>query len=75
MRDIYTEMVENWGAPRVRRSDVARFSFGVISGKTIANLGASGHEVPPSEQVGKHRVYRAEELAAWLRKKYGTKAA
>lgn len=73
--DVFDEMVKNWPSPRVRQKDVRRFSFGAISGKRLANLRALGEDLPPCIRVARHNLYDTVDLANWLRRRYGKKAA
>ena len=73
MRDVYEEMLEAWGQPRVRQSDLRKFSFGTFTGKRLSNLRALGEEVPCAVKVGKHNLYDSRELADFLRRRYSQK--
>ena len=74
MNDIFSELVTKWPSAMVARPEVSRFSGGIISGKTLANLAARGEEVPPVVHVGRKAAYRASDLADWLRRRSGGKS-
>jgi len=74
-QDHFDALVDRWPSAWVARPEVARFSGGILSGKTLANLAARGETVPPVIRVGRKVAYDACELAAWLRQRSTTKEA
>ena len=71
MQDQFEALVKRWPSAWVARSEVRRFSGGVIAGKTLANLASRGETVPPAFKVGKKVCYEAQELADYLRSRTG----
>ena len=69
--NLFEEMVENWPKPVVWRSEVFDFSFGMVSKKTLANEDHRGRG-PMKQVFGKHVAYLPNDLAEWLREKYGS---
>lgn len=67
MKDRFEQLVERWPSAWVARTEVRRFSGGVIAGKTLANLASRGEAVPPSFRCGKKVCYSTQELADYLR--------
>lgn len=68
-QDHFDALVDRWPSAWVARPEVARFSGGILSGKTLANLAARGETVPPVIRIGKKVAYSACELADWLRQR------
>ncbi|MDY0185566.1 MAG: hypothetical protein RBR43_06785 [Desulfuromonadaceae bacterium] len=66
-KDIFHQLTDHWPSPLVAASQVKRFSGGIVSGKTLANLKSLGKPVPDSVKIGSRRAYVAESLAGWLR--------
>jgi hypothetical protein len=60
-------LAENWPAPIVSRSDILRFTGGLISQRYIANLDSKG--LGPKERVrcGRRVGYPVDVLVEWLR--------
>ncbi len=69
-KDIFDEMVEAYPYPKVLTSRISDFSFGLISGKSIANLASIETGTPIPLKVGKKNLYDKYELAAWFRERY-----
>jgi hypothetical protein len=68
-QDIFQQMVEKWPSPFVAQAEFHRFTGGLISGKTLANLRSRGESVPESVKVGSRRAYVAQSSAVWLRQR------
>lgn len=67
---LWDKMISEWGSPVVARDQVSRFTGGIISGRSVANLDARGEG--PSERVilGSRRVgYPVESLVKWLKER------
>ncbi len=69
-RDVFDEMLEAFPYPKVLRSKVSDFSFGLISGKRLNNIASAEGGTPAPLKIGNRVMYDANELADWLRKKY-----
>jgi len=65
-RDIFQELVERWPSAVVARTEVGRFTGGMISGKYIANLD-SGGTGPVRVKMGRRVGYPVKDFVAWLR--------
>lgn len=64
--DVFQEMADKWPSAAVARTDVGRFSGGLLNSKTLANMDCQG--VGPSRiQVGRKVAYPVSELVAWMR--------
>lgn len=68
-QDYFDRLVNHWPSAIVARSEVCRFTGGVISGKTLANLASQGEAVPEAIRIGNKIAYDSADLAAWLRKR------
>jgi hypothetical protein len=66
--DIFDELVEKWGCPIVARSEVGRFSGGLLNPRTMANRDVHG-QVPGKIIIGNRVVYNTKMLAAWMRER------
>lgn len=66
-QDHFSKLVDHWPSSMVARPEVARFSGGILSGKTLANLSSRGERVPTAIRVGRKVAYDTQELANWLR--------
>ncbi len=62
-------MVEAWnGGPYVPRSQVDKFSGGILHPKTLANLDSQG-EGPERVRYGRKIYYPVEKLAHWAQRR------
>lgn len=66
MSDIFDRMVESWPAPVVARSEVARFSGGLLHPRTLANADSLGTG-PERITFGRKVAYPTRSLADWMR--------
>ena len=66
MQNVFQQMVENWKAPIVPRTEIDKFTGGVITEKYIANLDCQGKGPEGRFRIGRKIVYPTVELAAWL---------
>ena len=65
-KDIFQEMAERWPSAVVARTEVDRFTGGLMSSKYIANLDSQG--AGPARLVCGRKVgYPVKDLVAWLR--------
>ena len=60
------KMLDKWDSAIVARSEVKRFSGGLLSGKTLANLDSQGTGPRGAFKVGAKTVYPAESLVEFL---------
>ncbi len=66
--DVFDQMVRKWDSALVSRSEVGKFSGGMIAPRTLANADSLGQGPARKITMGARRVgYDARELAAWLR--------
>lgn len=64
----FEKLAEAWGAPIVSRSDVGRFSGGLLHPRTLANYDSLG--VGPGKIViGRRVVYEVDSLVEWMKKR------
>jgi hypothetical protein len=68
-RDIFDEMAERWGSPVVARSEVKRFSGGLLNSRTLANMDSLGCGIEGRFRCGKHIAYPVKAVAQFLREK------
>ena len=68
--DIFDEMLNAFPYPKVMTSKVADFTFGLITGKSLANIAALEDDTPKPIRIGRKKFYDARELAEWLRRRY-----
>ncbi len=66
--DIFDQLVMEWGCPLVARSEVRRFSGGLLNPRTLANLDVRG-EIPGKIMVGNRVAYQTAQLAGWMRER------
>ena len=62
--DFY-KLKERWPSAIVARTEIKRFSGGLISPKTMANLDSKG-EGPPSIRLCRKIGYPVDSLITWL---------
>jgi len=70
MTDIFDSMAERWPSAVVARTEIEKFSGGLMSGKYMANLD-SQKAGPARVTVGRKVAYPVRELVAWLRSRSG----
>ena len=63
---VLREMLDKWGSSVVVRSETKRFSGGLLSGKTLANLDSQGVGPRGAFKVGTKTCYPAESLVEFL---------
>ena len=56
-----------WVAPYVPRSEIARFTEGLLSPGTMANLDCDGKGPEGAFYIGRKLVYPIENLIRWIR--------
>lgn len=66
-KEFFCKLLEAWSSPYVARSQVEKFSGGIISPKTLANADSLGIGPKTKFCFGKRKVfYLASELAEWI---------
>jgi phage terminase Nu1 subunit (DNA packaging protein) len=58
-----------WPSAWVARSEIGRFSGGVISARYMANLDSRGQGIKERLRIGRKVVYPVDNLISWLQKK------
>ena len=64
--DVFEKMGERWPSAIVARTDVGRFSGGLLKSKTLANMDSQGVG-PERVTVGRKVAYPVDSLVEWLR--------
>ena len=67
-KDVFDEMASKWPSAVVARTEIAKFSGGLISAKYLANLD-SLRQGPERIQCGRKIAYPVTTLVAWMRKR------
>lgn len=62
------ELATAWGAPIVARTEVARFSGGLLNPRTMANLDSLG-KGPGKVVYGGKAAYPTMRLIAWMKER------
>jgi len=65
-QNIFQKLKENWGSPIVARSQVGRFSGGLLNPRTMANRDSLGTGVPGKITVGRRVAYPINDLIEWM---------
>ncbi|MBN1636384.1 MAG: hypothetical protein JW920_07715 [Deltaproteobacteria bacterium] len=66
----FTKMAEQWPSALVARSEVGKFSGGILNPRTMANLDCMGKGVKDRVRIGKRRIaYPVESLIKFLEDK------
>jgi len=66
-KDIFQEMADRWPSAVVARVEIGRFTGGLISAKSCANLDSLGQGIPGRVAVGRKVIYPVSCLIEWLR--------
>jgi len=61
----FNELAKKWPAPIVARTEVGRFSGGLLNSRTLANMDCQGTG-PPYKKMGKKVFYATEDLVTWM---------
>jgi hypothetical protein len=60
-------MAERWPSPVVARTEIEKFTGGIISGKYLANLDCQPGKGPAGRiRIGRKIVYPVAEFIKWL---------
>jgi hypothetical protein len=62
----FSKLFEKWPSPLVARSEVSRFSGGLLNPKTLANHDSNGTGPKGRIKCGRKIAYPVTELVAWL---------
>ena len=66
MATLFQDIAAKWPSTWVARTEVERFSGGIISEKYLANLDSEGKGPVGRVRCGRKVVYPVAELIAWL---------
>ena len=66
MNQAIKELVGRWPSSLVARSEVRKFSGGILTGRTLANMDSMGTGPPGAFRIGGKVAYPADRLAEWL---------
>ena len=61
-------LADSWPSPIVARSEVGKFSGGLLHPRTLANLD-SLNEGPGKIMIGNRACYSTRNLCAWMKKR------
>lgn len=59
------ELAARWPSGLVARTEIHKFTGGLLSGRTLANYDSRG-EGPPRVRLGRKVAYPTDELVRWL---------
>jgi hypothetical protein len=68
-QDIFDEMAERWGSPVVARTELKKFSGGLLNGRTMANRDSLGCGIAERFRIGKMIAYPTSAVADFLRER------
>ena len=68
-KDIFQEMADRWPSAVVARTEIDKFSGGLMSSKYIANLDSQGAGPVRRVVCGRKVGYPVESLTQWLRER------
>jgi len=66
MSDIFQDMADRWDSELVARTQIERFTGGLLSAKYLANLDSDGMG-PRRVKCGRKVGYPVNDLVKWLR--------
>lgn len=64
--DHLRKLAHAWPSPLVARSEVAKFSGGLLHPRTLANADSLGNGPPEKIRIGRKVAYPVEELLLWM---------
>lgn len=65
----FQEFARKWPAPVVARSELPKFSGGVLNSRTEANRDSLGIGIPGRFRVGRKICYPVESVIAYMRER------
>ncbi len=68
MKNDFTGMIDKWPSTMVARNEIDRFTGGLISPSTMANLDSQG-KGPVKIKLGKKIAYPVEPFVEWLNRR------
>ena len=67
----FKKLKENWGSPIVARTEIQRFTGGIVHGRTIANMDALGTGPKERIRIGRKVAYPVDSIIEWLQSRVG----
>lgn len=67
--DVFQEMMDRWPSPVVARTQIERFTGGLLTAKYLANLDCQPGQGPARVVCGRKVGYPVRELVQWLRER------
>lgn len=69
-KDVFDQMADSWGSEIVARTQIEKFTGGMISSKYMANLDSQGLGPEERVKIGRKTGYPvASSLIPWLRER------
>jgi hypothetical protein len=65
-KEVLREMLSKWGSSIVCRGEIRRFTGGLISPKSLANLDSRGEGPAGAFRFGSKVAYPVAEVVSWL---------
>jgi hypothetical protein len=65
--EIWAELQKSWPSPIIARSEIGKWSGGLLNPRTVRNLDCSGDGPRNRLRVGRKTAYRVVDLIDWLR--------
>jgi hypothetical protein len=62
----FSKLFEKWPSPFVARTEVSRFSGGILNSKTCANNDSKGTGPAGRVKIGRKIAYEKNALVEWL---------
>jgi hypothetical protein len=70
MTDVFDQMADKWPSAIVARTEISKFTGGILSSKYCANLDSLNIGCPGRVRVGPRKIcYPVEEMVAWMRER------
>lgn len=70
-----SHLAEKWPSSFVSRSEIAKFSGGLIQPGTMANLDSAGQGPHGGVWFGRKKAYQVEPLIEWMERRISTSYA
>ncbi len=64
--NLFQSLIDRWPSSLVSRTEINRFTGGIISERYIANLDSQGKGPEGRIRVGRKIAYPVSELVSWL---------
>lgn len=62
----FSKLFKDWPSPLVARSEVSRFSGGILNSKTLANHDSDGTGPAGRVKIGRKIAYEKNSLISWI---------